>query len=159
MEKINVFNYKQYRDGSENDVNARVSHVNYVIQGFNEANDLGYYEIDLSVSPVVNVSTQRGIIEIFNVNAVPPDPAFGTSTSFTINNPDLDLSLANRENIYVQYSVYYSQAPVDNAIPYLISTGVVSGLQFTLYNANPAVGLASQWQGDLYIYYELYTKN
>lgn len=36
MKKINVFKYKQYRDGNPNDVNARVSHVNYVIDGVNE---------------------------------------------------------------------------------------------------------------------------
>jgi hypothetical protein len=159
MEKIDVFNYKKYRDGAENDVNARVSHVNYVIQGFNDANDLGYYEIDMAGPLVVNVNTQRGIIEIYNVDTIAPSPAFGSSANFIINNPDLDLSLANRENIYVQYSVYYSQVANDNAIPYLISTGAVSGLQFTLYNANPALDLVNQWQGALYVYYELYTKN
>jgi hypothetical protein len=40
MEKINVYNYKQYRDGAENDVFARVCHVNYVIDGLSERFDI-----------------------------------------------------------------------------------------------------------------------
>jgi hypothetical protein len=47
----------------------------------------------------------------------------------------------------------------DNAIPYLISTGVSSGLEFNLYNANPALAGVNNWKGALYIYFELYTLN
>jgi hypothetical protein len=89
-----------------------------------------------------------------------PDPSYANSVSFFINNLDLDLNVGNRDNIYVQYSVYYSQAANDNAIPYLIATGgSPTGLGFTLYNANPAVANADNWDGELYVYYELYTIN
>jgi hypothetical protein len=88
-----------------------------------------------------------------------PDEAYGTSVSFLINNPDLDLTFANRDNIYVQYSVYYKNTITDNAIPYLISTGVANGLEFNLYNANPTLAGVNNWDGALYIYYELYTTN
>jgi hypothetical protein len=86
-----------------------------------------------------------------------PDPAFASSVLFRIDNPDLDLTIANRDNIYVQYSVYYKNTITDNAIPYLISTGVANGLEFNLYNANPTLAGANNWDGDLYVYYELYT--
>jgi hypothetical protein len=76
-----------------------------------------------------------------------------------IDNPDLDLTIANRDNVYVQYSVYYKNTITDNAIPYLISTGISNGLEFNLYNANPAIAGANNWDGALYVYYELYTIN
>lgn len=90
-----------------------------------------------------------------------PGAAYATSVSFAISNLDLDLSAGNRDNIYVQYSVYYNRIPItDNTIPYLISTGISApALEFTLYNANPAVADANNWDGELYVYYELYTIN
>lgn len=121
-----------------------------------------HYELDMTISNVVTVNTTRGIIDILNMGTDPgltPDPAYVTSTSFVINNPDLDLTPLNRDNVYVQYSLYYNQGPDDNAIPYLLSTGFISGLGFNLYNANPAVADANNWDGALYVYYELYTLN
>ena len=88
-----------------------------------------------------------------------PTPAFASSVTFLIDNPDLDLTIANRDNVYVQYSVYYKNTITDNAIPYLISTGIANGLEFNLYNANPTVAAANNWDGALYVYYELYTLN
>ena len=121
-----------------------------------------HYELDMLVTNTVTVNTIRGIIDIENMGTpgLIPDPAYGTSVGFLINNPDLDLTFANRDNIYVQYSVYYSQAFGDNTIPHLIATGVSAGLGFNLYNANPSlvVGL-NNWDGALYVYYELYTIN
>jgi hypothetical protein len=89
-----------------------------------------------------------------------PAPAFSSTTAFYINNPDLDLTVGNRENIYMQYSVYYSRTTSDNTIPYVISTGVLAnGIEFSLYNANPATAGVNNWDGALYVYYELYTLN
>jgi hypothetical protein len=88
-----------------------------------------------------------------------PAIAYGSSVGFFINNPDLDLTFANKDNIYVQYSVYYKNTITDNAIPYLISTGAVNGLDFNLYNANPTLAGVNNWDGALYVYYELYTIN
>jgi hypothetical protein len=121
-----------------------------------------HYELDRTATDVVTVTTTRGIIDITGMgSSVPltPAAAYGSSVSFFINNPDLDLTLANRDNIYVQYSVYYSQAATDNAIPYLIATGASAGLGFNLYNANATTAGANNWDGALYVYFELYTIN
>jgi hypothetical protein len=121
-----------------------------------------HYELDRAVTDVVTVNTTRGIIDILGMGSsapLTPDEAFGSSVSFFINNPDLDLTFANRDNIYVQYSVYYRNVITDNAIPYLIATGASAGLGFNLYNANPAIAGANNWDGDLYVYFELYTIN
>jgi len=121
-----------------------------------------HYELDITTTSVVTVDTPRGIIDITGMggsDAFRPKPAFVTSTLFTIDNPDLDLTIANRDNVYVQYSVYYKNTITDNAVPYLISTGVVNGLEFNLYNANPALAEVNNWDGALYVYYELYTLN
>jgi hypothetical protein len=88
-----------------------------------------------------------------------PTPAFASSVSFRIDNPDLDLTFANRDNIYVQYSLYYRNIITDNTVPYLISSGASSGLGFNLYNANPTIAGVNNWDGALYVYYELYTLN
>jgi hypothetical protein len=122
-----------------------------------------HYELDRSVETTVTVNTTRGIIDIIGVGtSVPltPDASYGSSVSFLINNPDLDLTFANRDNIYVQYSVYYKvTGGPDNTIPYLIATGASAGLEFTLYNASPFPAAVNNWTGDLYVYYELYTLN
>ena len=121
-----------------------------------------HYELDITATSVVTVDTPRGIIDILGMGSsvlLTPDIAFASSVSFIIDNPDLDLTIANRDNIYVQYSVYYKNTITDNAIPYLISTGVANGLEFNLYNANPTVAGVNNWDGALYIYYELYTIN
>ena len=120
-----------------------------------------HYELDITTTSVVTVDTPRGIIDIINVGslAFPPDPAFATSIQGLIDNPDLDLTAGNRDNIYIQYSVYYNQTIDDNVIPYLISAGVTTGLRFNLYNANPAVAGVNNWDGELYVYFELYTIN
>jgi hypothetical protein len=135
--------------------------LNDGVQAGIEANT-AHYELDITATSVVTVSTPRGIIDILGMGTsapLTPDPAFATTVSFLIDNPDLDLTLANRDNIYVQYSVYYKNTITDNAIPYLISTGVANGLEFNLYNANPTVAGVNNWDGALYIYYELYTIN
>jgi len=121
-----------------------------------------HYELDITATNVVTVNTIRGIIDIINIGsyAFPPDPAYASSIQGFINNPDLDLTAGNRDNIYIQYSVYYSQTIDDNVIPYLIATGVTPlGLGFNLYNANPTIAGVNNWDGDLYVYYELYTIN
>lgn len=133
-----------------------------LVQAGCEANT-GFYELDIATSVVVTVDKPRGIVEILNMGSFPgltPDPAFASTTPFYINNPALDLTPANRDNIYLQYSVYYSRTTDDNAIPYLLSTGFVvpNGVGFNLYNANPAVAEIDNWEGALYVYYELYQK-
>lgn len=121
-----------------------------------------HYELDITQTNVVRVDTPRGIIDITGMgtaNYLTPDPSFGSTTLFVIDNLELDLTVPNRDNVYVQFSVYYKQESDDNAIPYLISTGFNAGLEFNLYNASPVNPGTREWQGALYIYYELYTLN
>lgn len=135
--------------------------LNDAVQSGNIGNTK-HYELDITATSTVTVDTPRGIIDILGMGSsgpLTPDAAYGSSVFFLIDNLDLDLTLANRDNIYVQYSVYYSQVFGDNAIPHLIASGVSTGLGFQLYNANPAIADANNWDGELYVYYELYTIN
>ena len=131
----------------------------------NEADILNtaHYELKMGSTSVVTVNTTKGIIDVLGMGddvSLTPAEAFGSSTPFYIDNPELDLTVGNRDNVYVQFSVYYSQGVDDNAIPYLISTGFVSnGLEFNLYNANPAAADTNNWTGSLYVYFELYQIN
>ena len=122
-----------------------------------------HYTLDIAVTSSVTVDTTRGIIDIRGMGTsapLTPAAAYATSVPFYINNPDLDLTAGNRDNIYVQYSVYYAQTNDDNVIPHLIATGATPlGLGFNLYNANPALADTANWGGDVYVYYELYTIN
>lgn len=123
-----------------------------------------HYELDITTTNTVIVDTPRGIIDITGMGSSPsfiPNPGYGSSVYFAINNPDMDLTIANRDNIYIQYSVYYKQGNNDNVIPYLISTGINLGPEFNLYNANltPYMITDNPWTGALYVYYELYTLN
>jgi hypothetical protein len=121
-----------------------------------------HYELDITATNVVTVDTPRGIVDITGMGSsapLTPGRDYGSSVGFFINNPDLDLTIANRDNVYVQYSVYYKNTITDNAIPYLISTGIANGLEFNLYNTNPAPAGVNNWDGALYIYFELYTIN
>lgn len=118
-----------------------------------------YYELDLTATNVANVNSIKGIVEITGINGVSePDPAFATSQQIYINNPNLLLTEANRDNIYIQYSVYYKPFGTDNVVPHVVSNGIVvsNGVGFQIYNANPAIAGANNWEGKLYLYYEIY---
>lgn len=124
--------------------------------------DTKHYVLDRTETSVVTVDTTTGIIDILGMGTDPfltPGSAFTSSVLFVIDNPALDLTEPNRDNVYVQFSVYYKQSNDDNAIPYLISTGINAGLEFNLYNANPATPGVDNFQGPLYVYFELYTIN
>jgi len=128
------------------------------VNGVDVNQNTKHYELDYDVTDIVTVDTTFGIIDILNMGNSSPASAFTSSVSFYIDNPSLDLTVI--DNVYVQFSVYYSQSGDDNAIPYLISTGFVpQGLEFKLYNANPATEGTENFQGALYVYFELYTIN
>ena len=133
------------------------------VNGIEIDKNTAHYELDFAQSDVVIVNTTTGIIDIIGMGTSSgntPAAAFSSTTAFYINNPDLNLTVGNRENVYVQYSVYYSRTSSDNTIPYVISTGMVTnGLEFNLYNANPATAGVNNWDGALYVYFELYTIN
>jgi hypothetical protein len=141
----------------------KISTGSLSVNGIEIDKNTAHYELDITLLSGVTVNTTTGIIDITGMgtsSGTTPDAAFSSTTAFYINNPDLDLTVGNRENIYMQYSVYYSRTTSDNTIPYVISTGVtITGLEFNLYNANPATAGVNNWDGALYVYYELYTLN
>lgn len=128
------------------------------IQDLSVAGDVantGYYTVDLAVTSVVDVTTQKGVIEITMDAAIDdPKPAFGSSEGLTITNADMDFT--DLDKIYMQFSVYYNQAIDDTFIPYVLSTGAIVGSNFNIFNANPALAGLSQFKGKMYLYYELY---
>jgi hypothetical protein len=139
-----------------------ISAKDLIQQVVDTVNNTKHYELDITTTSVVIVDTPKGIIDILGMGSsapLTPDPAYASSVTFLIDNPDLDLTIANRDNVYVQYSVYYKNTITDNAIPYLIATGISTGLEFNLYNANPTLAGVNNWDGALYVYYELYTIN
>lgn len=126
---------------------------------------IGFYVHDLSSGNFsIPVTTTKGIIEIEKLVNTPapnskPGPGFEKFTQIYINNTNLDLTLANRDNIYLQLTPYYSQFPSkDTFIPYLLPNGVIiEGFGVQIYNANPAAADINQFTGSFYIYYELRT--
>ena len=127
------------------------------VNGVDVNKNTKHYELDYDVTDTVTVDTTFGIIDILNMGNSAPASAFTSDATFYINNPALDLTVI--DNVYVQFSVYYNQTTSDNAIPYLISTGTNPGLEFKLFNANPAAEDTNNFQGSLYVYFELYTIN
>jgi hypothetical protein len=101
----------------------------------------GYYTIDLNsvLVPVVDVTTSRGVIEIIMATPeVDPQPAFATAVPLSINNAEMDFT--NPDNVYMQFSVYYSPAISDSFIPYVIATGFApTGADYAIFNANPTL--------------------
>ena len=126
----------------------------------NKINKTAYYSHSLVDGDVITVNTLKGIIELSSITSIgTPDPAFDGAVQIYINNPSLNLTEANKDNIYVQLTPYYKPAASDKVIPYIISNGVLipNGLGVSIYNASPAGAGADQWEGAFYIYYEIYT--
>ena len=127
----------------------------------NKINQTEYYSHSLDNGNVITVNTLKGIIEIDGIQTMGiVGPAFDGFEQIYINNPDLILTEANKDNIYVQLTPYYKPVPgVDRAVPYIISNGVLipNGLGVGIYNASPAGPGPNQWEGAFYMYYEIYT--
>ena len=113
-----------------------------------------YYTLDYSLGFTVNVTTQKGVIEITNFSDAPPLPAFASAVPLVIQNTDI--TFGNPDNIYVQLTPYYRPVPGDNFIPYIVATGALLGQENAIFNANPAIAGPNQAEGLLYVYYELY---
>ncbi len=125
----------------------------------NKISKTAYYSHSLDDGNVVTVNTLKGIIEIDAIETIGVNPAFDVPLQIYINNPGLNLTAANKDNIYVQLTPYYNRVANDRAIPYLLANGVLipNGLGVEIYNASPAIPGANQWEGAFYIYYEIYT--
>ena len=115
-----------------------------------------FYTLDMTVTNVVNVTTPKGVIEVFlDATSVDPEPGFNTVLPIIITNSDMDFS--DPDKIYEQITPYYSPAFNDTFIPYVLPTGFsIAGAQLAVLNANPASAGLNQFEGKFYIYYELY---
>lgn len=132
---------------------ARMAHVNTIV---NDLSDIAKYELDASVTTVLNINTNKGIIDITNWDAVVPDIDWGTSTIISlVNNPILNI--ANRDNVYLQITPYYNAAANDTFVPYVLATGMLDALYLTVWNANNEAAGANQGEGAFYLYYEIKT--
>jgi hypothetical protein len=129
------------------------------VQDLSVAGDVantGYYTLDLGITSVVNVTTQKGVIDIaMDETNLNPLPAFFNSVGLYIQNADMDFT--DLDKVYIQFSTYYSPAMGDNFIPYVLSTGgAPTGINLSIFNANPAPAGLGQFKGKMYLYYELY---
>jgi hypothetical protein len=114
-----------------------------------------YYTVDLNVTSIVPVTTQKGVIEVFNLPSGPvPLPGFASAVPLIITNDSVDFTDADR--VYMQTSLYYNPLGDDNFVPYFVSTGFLPGISCALYNASPIAAGSNQGSGKLYIYFELY---
>jgi hypothetical protein len=130
---------------------ARMAHVNTII---NDLSDIAHYELDVDVTLELSVNTNKGIIDVINWDSQVPDEDWGTSTVITLKNNPI-LNVANRDNLYIQITPYYSPAVDDNFIPYVLATGFTDGLNLTVWNANPATADTNNGAGSFYLYYEV----
>lgn len=130
---------------------ARMAHVNCIV---NDLSDIAFYTLELDQTNTLPINTNKGIIEIQNINSIVPDPAFDTNIIFVLTNNPV-LNLANRDNIYLQLTAYYNPAANDEFVPYVISSGMVDGLNVKIYNASPIPAGAGQGLGAFYLYYEI----
>lgn len=99
------------------------------------AANTGYYTLDLTNTSIVDVTTPKGVIEIRMKSASQdPLPLCETAIGFTITNANVDFT--NADNIYMQHSAYYNPAVLDNFVPHVISTGVLAGANYAIFNTN-----------------------
>jgi hypothetical protein len=100
-----------------------------------DAANTGYYTLDLGVTSVLDVTTPKGVIEIvMDTSLVSPLPLCETAVGFTLTNSNMDFS--NPDNIYMQHSAYYNPTLGDNFVPHVISTGVLAGANYAIFNTN-----------------------
>jgi hypothetical protein len=100
-----------------------------------DAANTGYYSVDLALTSTLDVTTPKGIVEIImDTTNISPLPTFETAVSLTITNANMDFT--NADNIYMQHSVYYNPTIADEFIPYVITTGVIAGANYAIFNAS-----------------------
>jgi len=130
---------------------ARLAHVNAVID---DISDIAHYELDVDVTNTITITTNKGIIDFLNWDSAVPDADWATTAVIVLVNDPI-LNVANRDNVYLQITPYYSPAVDDNFIPYVLATGFTNGLNISIWNANPAIAGANQGEGAFYLYYEI----
>ncbi len=129
---------------------ARFAHLNALASTLN---DYAFYEIDTDQTTVVNITTSKGIIELYNISKINPGVACASAAYITLTSPDLPIG--QPDNVYLQLTPYYQPAFNDNAVPHVVAYGAISGSVISIYNVSGQPEGASQWDGLFYIYYEI----
>lgn len=129
---------------------ARMAHVNTII---NDLSDIGRYEIDLDITTTLDVNTNKGIIDITNIDPT-LDPGFNGYSIITLVNAPV-LNIANRDNLYIQLTPYYNATGDDNFVPYVLASGFLDGFNIKIYNASSVAVGVDQASGPFYLYYEI----
>lgn len=127
------------------------------LKNFSVAGDVantGFYTLDYSVSNAIEVTTQKGVIEIAKFEGDVPDINMGSAVPLIIQNADI--VFGNPDNVYLQLTPYYRPAVDDTFIPYILATGAITGQEVAIFNLNPAPAGGNQGAGSFYVYYELY---
>lgn len=116
---------------------ARIAHVNRLSK---DINDVLPYELDYSVSPILQIDSKKGIVDIINVPAI--------DNIVTIYLENSEMNTINRDKYYIQLTVY-----CDNPFiaPIIYGRGIIStGFHIEIRNLEAA----TDW-GALYFYYDL----
>jgi len=116
--------------------------------------ETAFYEHDLTTGGIINVTTNKGVIELYNFDIYTVTPGLGNAAVININNTNMDYS--NADKVYLQITPYYKRTGDDNFIPYILPTGYVGGSDLSIYNLSPAPAGPDQQTGLFYIYYETY---
>lgn len=108
----------------------------------------GYYTVDFASTFIVDVTTQKGVIEITMDSSISDLlPPFDSAIPLVINNVDMDFS--NADNIYIQTTpYYYPEESNDSFIPYVLPTGFIplQGATFAIFNASSTkIGQITGW--------------
>jgi hypothetical protein len=133
---------------------ARMAHVNTIV---NDLSDIAHYELDVDVTLELPINTNKGVIDIINFDTIGlPGLTFDTAVTITlVNNPVLNI--ANRDNVYLQLTAYYSPGVDDEFVPYVLASGFTDGLNIRIFNASSRPAGAGQGSGAFYLYYEIKT--
>jgi len=116
---------------------ARIAHVNRLSK---DIYDVLPYELDYSASPILQIDSKKGIVDISNASAL------DDTLTIYLENPEINTS--NRDKYYIQLSVYCSNSFVT---PIIYGRGVTpSGYRIEIKNLDAA----TSWD-DLYFYYDL----
>jgi hypothetical protein len=116
---------------------ARIAHVNRLAK---DIYDVLPYTLDYSTSPILQIDSKKGIVEIINA------PAIDDTLTIYLENPEMNT--LNKDKYYIQLTAYCSNSFVT---PIIYGRGIVSsGYHIEIKNLDAA----TSWE-DLYFYYDL----
>lgn len=116
---------------------ARIAHVNRLAK---DVYDVLPYELDYSQSPILQIDSKKGIVDVVNASAL------DDTLTIYLENPEMNTT--NRDKYYIQLTVYCDNPFVT---PIIYGRGIVSsGFHIEIKNLEPP----TSW-GALYFYYDI----